>query len=94
MLEPQWGCKKLVVVGHKMRDGYLGFIGPVPDSGDWAYFEQPLAPGGFKSKKIIKRFPALERNKEWTFYIDRDGDVSRCNVRYVKAVEKAGWPSE
>lgn len=90
-LDPKWKCEKIVHLGIKKKPGILYYIAKVGSSKKAAVFSVPLKLFGTHSKKKISKDFDLAVNPNHSYYVDSEGDVSRCLRKFVKKIEKLDW---
>jgi hypothetical protein len=87
-----WGIRKLVRLEIRPREGYLDYIKSAGREGLCAVFRARISIGDNPPPRRISRTFPLRYDRRYALYIDSDGDVSRCHVKFVTCVKKAGWP--
>lgn len=90
-LDPKWKCGKIFRLGIKKKPGNLYYIAEVGSSKKAAVFSVSLKSFETRSKKRVSKDFDLVVSPEYSYYVDSEGDVSRCLRKFVKKIEKLDW---
>jgi len=69
----------------------LYYIAEVGSSKKAAVFSVSLKSFETRSKKRVSKDFDLVVSPEYSYYVDSEGDVSRCLRKFVKKIEKLDW---
>jgi hypothetical protein len=91
ILDPKWKCKKLVRLGVKQKPGFLYYIAKADAAGKFAIFSVDMKRLHMTTNKRVSKIFDLCIDDNYCYYVDSDGDVSRCLRRFFKEIKRLNW---